>query len=126
MVLLDVRRLREVNSALGMDKGDDVLRQAASVLKSSIRGNDVLCRYMSDRFAVLLPELDAQALPTVMNKIRSALQTVEVRLPDSLYRLSATTAAVHYPRDASDELELLKLVFTRLEAAKQQASGAGG
>jgi diguanylate cyclase (GGDEF)-like protein len=125
VVLLDLRGLREVNSVLGMDRGDELLRQAAAALKSSIRGNDVLCRYVSDRFTVLLPEVDAHGLPVVMNKLRQALATIQVPIPNAIHALTATTAVVHYPHDASDELELLKLLFTRLEAAKQQASGTG-
>jgi diguanylate cyclase (GGDEF)-like protein len=124
VLLLDVRRMREINSALGMDKGDALLRRVGATLKSAVRSNDVLCRYMSDRFAVLLPELDQHDMPIVLNKVRLALETIDVPLPNAPHKLSAAAAAVNFPRDAGDELELLKVVLARLESAKQQASGA--
>lgn len=125
VLLLDVRGMREVNSVLGMDQGDELLRRVAVAVKSSIRSNDILSRYMSDRFAVLLPELDVHDVPIVVRKVRQALERLEVSMPGGPRPLSATTASVNFPRDAADELELLKLLFTRLEMAKQQASGAG-
>lgn len=124
LILLDLRHMRRVNSQLGMDQGDQLLRNAAAALKSGIRNNDVLCRYVSDRFALLLPEVESQGLSVVLTKLQAALENVQVKSSRGSQALTATGATAHFPEDGSDEIELLKLLFSRLEATKQLSSGA--
>jgi diguanylate cyclase (GGDEF)-like protein len=122
LIMLDLRGLRELNRTMGADAGDELLRRVADVLKMGLRTNDVVCRYLADRFALLLTEVNAEGLVVVLGKMRQGLSTVEM---PGTSGATATWAAVHYPEDGSSEVELMKLLHHRLAAAKQQSSGAG-
>jgi diguanylate cyclase (GGDEF)-like protein len=63
IVILDLRRFKEVNDKYGHPRGDDVLRAVASTLQKTMRTSDSAFRIGGDEFALLLPQTDAgQAL----------------------------------------------------------------
>lgn len=124
LVMLDLRGFREINASLGVEAGDELLRRVAAVLRSVLRNNDVIGRYLGDRFALLLPEVNADGVTVVVGKLRQALHGVEAHFPQATRRLSATWATAHFPADSESELELMKLLLGRLETTKKQSSGA--
>jgi len=123
VIVLDLRGFRRINAALGLEAGDNLLLRVAAALKSVLRNNDVVARYLGDRFALLLPELTAEGLAVVFGKLQHSLHAIEVPFPGAPMPLAATWAAVQYPQDAGAELELMKMVLSRLETAKQRSAG---
>jgi hypothetical protein len=61
----------------------------------------------------------------VIAKLQSALRAIEVPFEHARVPLSATWAAVQYPVDAASEIELMKLLTSRLDDAKSHAAGSG-
>lgn len=125
LVMVDLHGFRKINATLGLEAGDALLRRVAQTLRATVRNNDVLCRYVADRFAVLLPELTAQGLVSVVGKLQNALRGVEVPNPHGRVPLSGTWAAVQYPADAEIEVDLMKILTSRLDEAKGQAARSG-
>jgi diguanylate cyclase (GGDEF)-like protein len=125
LVMLDLRDFRKINASVGLEMGDNLLRRAAQALQATIRNNDVLCRYVADRFMLLLPELNAEGLVAVVGKLQNAIRDIEVPFSQRRVPLSATWAAVQYPAQAETEIELMKLLTTRLDEAKGQAARNG-
>ena len=123
LVMLDLRGFRKINATVGLEVGDAFLRQVAAALKSGLRGNDVVCRYLGDRFALLLPEVNAEGMAAVEEKLRQSIHSLQI--PGYIQPVSAAWAHVHFPQDGSADLELTKLLLNRLEKNKQQSSGAG-
>jgi diguanylate cyclase (GGDEF)-like protein len=124
LIIADLRGLKQVNTRLGQDAGDELLRRVAVALKSSLRNNDVLARYHGDRFAALLPEISADRLTTVLGKLWQSLQSVTVSHQPEIGPLQAAWAFAAYPQDGATELELVQTLLDRLQRAKQQSSGA--
>lgn len=58
LVIFDLDRFKQINDTHGHDAGDEVLRQFATLLKTSARKSDIVCRFGGDEFAVILPETD--------------------------------------------------------------------
>jgi len=71
---------------------------------------------MSDRFAVVLPEIERRGVDAVMGKLRSAVEAIT--LPRSTQALELASASVMCPHDGVNELELVNLLLERLEKAK--------
>ena len=124
LMMADLRRFKQVNSVIGQNAGDELLRWVAKSLGSNLRNNDVLCRYEADRFAVLLPEISAEGMIAVLAKLQHSLQTLTSPLPGSATGIVAIWASASYPQDATTELELLKVLLSRLQNAKEQSSDA--
>ena len=120
VVMLDLRGVRRINADLGLEKGDDILRRVAAVLKTALRNNDVIARYLGDRFAILLPEINTDGLAVVLGKLNHSLQAIEIPFPGAPVALSASWAAVQYPGDGTEELPLMRALLARLETAKRR------
>jgi diguanylate cyclase (GGDEF)-like protein len=125
LIVLDLCSFAEVNAAVGLEKGDEILRQVASTLKGQIRSHDILCRYVGDRFALVLPEIEAGGQATVLAKLQNALARMQPGDHKLSHPLTAAWATAQFPADGTGESELVKALLARLDAAKQQTSGAG-
>ena len=121
LVAIDLRDFRSINKQLGMEGGDDLLRKIAAALRTSLRNNDVIARYTADRFAVLLPEVAAEGLSVVLQKLQRSIEAIQA----GTTTLSVNLARAQYPHDGGSEIEVIKALMTRLEASKRQSSGAG-
>jgi diguanylate cyclase (GGDEF)-like protein len=55
LLLIDLDHFKQVNDALGHDRGDDVLRLFSDLAKSRLPNDAVLARYGGDEFVMLLP-----------------------------------------------------------------------
>jgi diguanylate cyclase (GGDEF)-like protein len=73
MLLIDIDGMSGLNLRLGRAAGNDLLRQAAKVLRSSLRLSDVLFRYGSDEFSVVLPDTDVATAYLVAERCRGSI-----------------------------------------------------
>ncbi len=71
MVILDLRKLKEVNDRLGHLQGDQVLQLAAATLRKTLRASDFAFRIGGDEFALLLPQTDPEQATTLCRRVRS-------------------------------------------------------
>ena len=68
-VLLDIDHFKMVNDKLGHVAGDEALKDASNILKSSIRKGDFLARYGGDEFLIVTDIKDEQSLQSLVNRI---------------------------------------------------------
>lgn len=70
---IDVDGLKEINDVEGHGAGDDLLRRAAAVLRSSVRQHDTVARLGGDEFGVLLPECPGGEAVQLAARVRERL-----------------------------------------------------
>ncbi len=70
MLFLDLDNFKQINDNLGHEIGDQLLKQIADRLKSSVRANDTICRQGGDEFIILLQDVKEQyTIASVAQKI---------------------------------------------------------
>jgi len=61
LLMIDVDHFKQLNDTLGHIAGDEMLRDIAQIIRSTIRENDSAFRYGGDEFVVVLEGFDAEA-----------------------------------------------------------------
>jgi diguanylate cyclase (GGDEF)-like protein len=79
LLMIDVDGLKQYNESKGHQAGDECLRQIADTLRHQLqRPGDLIGRYGGDEFGVLLPETDASGGLAVAERMRQAVEELEV------------------------------------------------
>jgi diguanylate cyclase (GGDEF)-like protein/PAS domain S-box-containing protein len=119
IVSADVDGLKGVNDRLGHAAGDELLRQAAEVLRISFRPGDVVARIGGDEFAVLLPGASIIAGESVLARVRRN---------ENAYSASDDRPAVHFSlglataEEGQSLAETLRLADSRMYRNKLERS----
>lgn len=79
VMFIDLDGFKQVNDQYGHDKGDEILRDAAKVIKDSVRDTDVVGRLGGDEFTV--------CLVTPRGHIFPAVTTIADRIVDRIHGL---------------------------------------
>jgi len=89
VAFVDLDHFKRFNDAFSHEAGDTVLRRIAELFRQHFRGDDVICRYGGEEFAIILPESTAKDAAKRANLLR--LQARKLRTKTRLWTLS------HYP-----------------------------
>jgi diguanylate cyclase (GGDEF)-like protein len=76
--MIDVDDFKPFNDTYGHAAGDSLLRTVAASLHSSVRSNDVLCRYGGDEFSLVMPEASLENAIKWAGKWRSAAKHLSI------------------------------------------------
>jgi diguanylate cyclase (GGDEF)-like protein len=83
LLMLDLDRVHLVNDRHGPRGGDMVIIAVADTLRSIMRSGDIAARLSGDEFAILLPDTTLEDAGMVAERIREAVQQLEVQVPKS-------------------------------------------
>ena len=79
LLLMDVQNLREINDEYGYGVGDEVLKGMAEALMESSRTTDLIARYGSDEFVVLLIDAQASDCDVIIERVNAKLMQLVAR-----------------------------------------------
>ena len=116
---IDLDGLKDVNDRYGHASGDALIRGAANLLRSSVRGDDVVARVGGDEFVVLLAPADQLTAKRVVARIRRAERVWRVSEHGLAVRLSLGLAPVL----AGDLDEARQRADARMYLDKQRRRG---
>jgi diguanylate cyclase (GGDEF)-like protein len=119
-LLIDLDHFKALNDTHGHLAGDEVLRQFANVLQSSLRQSDILCRWGGEEFIVLLREAEGRQAIEVAEKIRRRTEQLTFSYADQPLRLTASIGLSALQRGDS-----LHNLLTRADHALYRAKQGG-
>ncbi|HZX94591.1 MAG TPA: GGDEF domain-containing protein [Myxococcales bacterium] len=122
VVLADIDHLGQVNELHGRPAGDEVLRAAALVLESLVRGGDVVARIGGDEFALLLRETDLAGAQALAERLRDAVERLRTRFGSREIAVTATVGIavdVPEPRSSGKTRDLVASAERALERVKE-------
>src|SRR3989344_9316846 len=76
-VMMDIDLFKQVNDKYGHEKGNEVLIRIANLLKSGLRGSDVLSRYGGEEFSVIMMIQVEKTAQMVVDRIRHSIENEE-------------------------------------------------
>ncbi|MDZ4201653.1 MAG: sensor domain-containing diguanylate cyclase [Gallionella sp.] len=126
-MFLDIDKFKHINDSLGHLAGDEVLRNVARLIKSQLRGNDVLARFGGEEFVVLLPQTARGPACEIAERIRAMLAANPLQpLPGKSLPVTISIGVAMLSADQpDDDPATAKRLINAADAALYQAKESG-
>jgi diguanylate cyclase (GGDEF)-like protein len=119
VVMLDLDRFKGFNDTFGHDTGDVALAEFGRLLRSSLRGADVVCRYGGEEFVLILPDATAEDSLRRVEQLRlTATQLYVKHREHSIAAPSFSGGIAVFPANGDKAEDLLHAADTALYHAK--------
>ena len=82
LLMLDIRQFDDFNRRFGHGRGDVLLKEFAELLLLNLRQCDLVCRFASDRFIVLLPKTRVHQAELIARQLQTSVSHLAHR-PDN-------------------------------------------
>lgn len=121
-MMIDLDSFKKINDQFGHQKGNQVLKLAAHLIKSSLREVDFVGRYGGDEFLIILPETSAEKAIVVANRLKQIFsEKKNDKNVIKLIRLSIGIGAFNL-----EETKTVKEFILKTDQAMYQAKKSGG
>ena len=92
LCITDIDRFKAVNDTYGHDAGDEVLREFAQRIRSTVRGADLACRYGGEEFVVVMPDTMPDTAEAVAERLRTVIESEPFMLREAGVALNLTAS----------------------------------
>jgi diguanylate cyclase (GGDEF)-like protein len=116
---LDLDRFKQVNDSLGHSMGDELLKQVAHRLLTSVRETDTVARFAGDEFVVMVHDVHHKH---EFEKVKTKLIDIfsePFHLRDTEQIVGGSVGMSVYPLDGSDAIKLIEKADERMYQDKQ-------
>ena len=122
LAVVDIDYFKNINDTYGHQKGDDVLRQFAGILKNCVGNTGYAGRIGGDEFLLVLKNAeDETALRTLLRNLKNSVMTAFPDLnPLTSGPLTLSIGTASYPNDAENYDDLFLLADHCLYTAKEK------
>jgi diguanylate cyclase (GGDEF)-like protein len=120
LVMVDIDNFKRVNDTYGHPQGDLVLKEVARVLQEQSRDIDFPARYGGEEMSVILPQTDIGGAAMLAERMREAIEELEVRRLDGqgMLKMTASFGVAALPGSATDKRYLIAVADEALYRAK--------
>ncbi len=120
LIMLDIDHFKEYNDQYGHLAGDKILIQLVTLIKGSIKKEDVVGRWGGEEFAILLDNVNCQQALKIAQRIGDAIKNTPLTLDNGTVIPSPTVSQgiAIFPPDASNVMALIEVADKRLYDAK--------
>lgn len=121
-IMTDIDKFKNFNDTYGHAVGDQVIQHVARVLKSTLRADDLLCRYGGEEFCILLPATTLEDAMQVAQRMRARIEAEAGAAIDTIpgLRITASFGVCTLPERPVASLDkLIEQADAGLYAAKE-------
>jgi diguanylate cyclase (GGDEF)-like protein len=119
LLMIDVDGFKQINDLYGHETGNDVLRNVAYSLSTTVRGADIIARihgrpqqpvvgrYGGDEFEIILPGATREGALATATRLVKLINSQRFTCGDQRLKLSVSVGVAVFPDDAQDTYKLL-------------------
>lgn len=120
LLVVNLRRFRQINIGFGHQLGDRVLEQVFTRIREALRPDDLLFHIGNDEFAVVLTGLRTPQVATLAAKKILAGISANIEIQEHTLAVAAVAGAAVFPDHAASRDDLLKAADAALHYAREQ------
>ncbi|MDE2259258.1 MAG: sensor domain-containing diguanylate cyclase, partial [Betaproteobacteria bacterium] len=109
LLLLDLDHFKAINDTYGHVAGDLALIKTARVIENHNRPYDYAGRYGGEEFLVILPGCAEADLQTIAERIRGAIESLQMEYEDRHFSFTASIGMYHVQKPESRDAMLSKV-----------------
>lgn len=122
LLLVDLDRFKEINEALGHDRGDMLLKKIARRFNESIKSSETLARLGGDEFVIILPGHDESRSLKRAQDFLTLLET-SFNIDNTKITVNASVGVSLFPLHGDDTSSLLSHADSAMYEAKNSNLG---
>jgi diguanylate cyclase len=119
MLMLDIDHFKKINDTFGHLFGDKVIQALGSLLKTKVKGQDVVARLGGEEFGVLLPETTIEGAHVVAEQIRQGIEKSKIRRQDAQEPIGGITISIGIASYHGDLTAMMDQADQALYVSKQ-------
>jgi diguanylate cyclase (GGDEF)-like protein len=120
LIMCDLDYFKQVNDTHGHNAGDIVLKEAAKVIRQSVREADLVIRFGGEEFLAVLLDISEGESLRVAEKIRHNIEKCVIKLPDGVIQKTISLGTSEFPADTSTLWSCIKYADVALYRAKNE------
>ena len=120
LIMADIDHFKDINDTYGHLAGDHVIKMVAQFFQDAMRTSDSVARYGGEEFALILPEISATDAMIVADRLRKALDTMQIKHENQPISVSLSFGISLLESNRNiNKLELIKEADSALYQAKR-------
>ena len=120
--MVDLDKFKLFNDTYGHRQGDELIRNIALVLKSSVRKPDFVARYGGDEFVIVMPETGSHDAHKLVERIKEKINIYrQERVMESCESVSVSIGPATLPDEAQDIDTLINKADKNLYLEKNES-----
>jgi diguanylate cyclase (GGDEF)-like protein/PAS domain S-box-containing protein len=121
VIMFDLDHFKKFNDSYGHHAGDAVLRDTAGLLATSVRAEDIVCRYGGEEFVIILPMADFKTAYSRAQRICGEMRELYVlHEGTALGRITISGGVAALPEHGVLPKQLLQAADAALYRAKKE------
>ena len=122
LLLIDLNRFKDVNEALGHERGDLLLKKIARRLERNIRSDETLARLGGDEFVIIFPDCDEEESMARAKEFKTLFDE-PFNIVNTKIAVSGSLGVAVFPSQGDDASSLLSHADSAMYEAKNNAAG---
>jgi len=118
VLIVDIDFLDKFNNAYGIHNGNAAIKEISAILKASLRKIDIISRYSSDAFGIILPETSPEGARLTAERIKRGIGTHAFSVDENMTYLTVSIGISTFPDDSKDAKALLQAAAEAVSSAK--------
>jgi len=109
----EIVALKAYNDEKGYKAGDERVIDAARLLASAFRPEDIICRYGGDQFAVILPQVDQDTARVILARIDEQLRAYNAKCMEEPLALAIGVSTARQGESLKEHMKLAEKAIER-------------
>lgn len=124
MIVIDIDHFKHLNDTRGHAAGDCALQALVHQVKTMLRQNDRIARTGGEEFTILLPDTSASAGILAAERLRQAIEALEVTYEGHPLRLTVSAGVAQFDADLGTWENMMRRADSAMYEAKEHGRNA--